>query len=72
MLSLQTKKRLNGAKRSKTMWLALILVVLGALMDSSIYLQALLEPKYFSMFMLVLAVVLAVLRFRTTKPLDDL
>jgi len=47
------------------------LAVFGAIMDSSPYLERLLEPQYFSMFMLFLAISVAVLRIYTIQPLGE-
>ena len=65
------KAMLRGARRSKTMWLSLALVVFGALGDASAYLQGLLTPKAFNATMIILGVLIAVLRIVTTKPLDE-
>lgn len=62
---------LRGVRRSKTMWLSIILVTFGALGDASIYLQGLLTPQVFNATMIILGVLIAVLRVVTTKPLDE-
>ena len=65
------KAMFRGAKRSKTMWLSVALIVFGALGDASAYLQGLLTPKVFNATMIILGVLVAVLRVLTTKPLDE-
>lgn len=64
-------KTLRGACKSKTMWLSMSLVVLGAIADASAYLDDLLSPKVFSATMVVVGVLSAILRVVTTKPLDE-
>ena len=41
------KALLRGARRSKTMWLSVALIVFGALGDASMYLQGLLTHKVY-------------------------
>lgn len=62
---------MKGALKSKTMWLSVALVVFGALIDASVYLQNVLTPKAFSLTMIVLGVLVAILRLLTTKPLSE-
>lgn len=56
--------------RSKTMWFSLALVVLGALMDNFSYIQDLIDPKYYGFGYIVIGVIVATLRFVTTKPIE--
>ena len=56
--------------RSKTLWFSLALVVFGALMDNLQYLQDIVDPKYYGGIMIAVGVIVAVLRFVTTQPLD--
>ena len=62
---------MKGAFKSKTMWLSAALVVFGALIDTSVYLQNVLTPKEFSLTMIILGVLVAILRVITTKPLNE-
>ena len=57
-------------RRSKTMWFSLFLVILGALMDNFSYLQPLLDPKWYGLLLIAVGIVVAILRFLTTKPLE--
>lgn len=57
------------AHRSKTMWFSLLLVILGALFDLFPTLQAVLEPKYYSISLVVIGMVVAVLRYLTKEPI---
>ena len=56
--------------RSKTMWFSLALVVLGALMDNFSYIQNLIDPKYYGFGYIVIGIIVATLRFVTTKPIE--
>lgn len=60
-------KRLS---RSKTLWFSLALVVFGALMDNLTYLQTVVDPQYYGGIMIFVGVIVAVLRFVTSQPLD--
>ena len=57
--------------RSKTLWFSLALVVFGALMDNLQYLQSTIDPQYYGGIMIFVGVIVAVLRFATTQPLDN-
>jgi len=56
-------------RHSKTMWFSLALVVLGALFDLFPTLQAILDPKYYSISLVVIGLVVAVLRALTKDPI---
>lgn len=56
-------------RHSKTMWFSLILVVLGALFDLFPTLQAILDPRLYSVGLVVIGVVVAVLRYLTKDPI---
>jgi len=56
-------------RQSKTMWFSLALVVLGALFDLFPTLQAILDPKYYSISLVIIGVVVAILRAITKEPL---
>jgi hypothetical protein len=57
--------------KSKTMWFSLALVVFGALMDNFSYLQNLIGPKYYGIGYILIGVIVGILRFVTTQPLED-
>lgn len=57
---------MKRARRSKTMWFALLLVVLGALMDNLSYIQHLIAPEYYGVIVIAIGVVVAILRYITT------
>lgn len=57
---------MKRARRSKTMWFALALVILGALMDNLSYIQHLIAPEYYGLVMIGIGIIVAILRFITT------
>jgi hypothetical protein len=56
--------------RSKTMWFSFALVVFGALFDNFTYLQSVIDPQYYGVLLVAIGVIVAVLRFLTTKPIE--
>ena len=57
---------MKRARKSKTMWFALALVILGALMDNLSYLQSIIDPQYYGLIMIAIGIIVAILRFITT------
>lgn len=57
--------------KSKTLWFSILLIIFGALMDSSAYLQTLLDPKIYSVIMILIGVIVGALRALTTVPLNQ-
>jgi hypothetical protein len=58
-------------RKSKTMWFALILVILGFVADNFNYVQNVIDPQYYGISYIVIGVVVAILRFITTQPLSE-
>lgn len=58
---------MKRARNSKTMWFALLLVILGALMDNLSYLQSIIDPQYYGVIMIAIGIVVAILRFISTE-----
>jgi hypothetical protein len=56
-------------RHSKTMWFSLALVILGALFDLFPTLQAILDPRFYSLSLVFIGVLVAILRFVTTEPI---
>ena len=56
-------------RQSKTMWFSLALVIFGALFDLFPTLQSILDPKYYSISLVVIGLVVAVLRALTKDPI---
>jgi len=59
------------AHRSKTLWFSFLLVVFGALFDNFSYLQSVISEKYYGILLVVIGLIVAILRFLTTGPIDD-
>lgn len=57
--------------KSKTMWFSLLLVIFGALMDNITVLQSVIPSQYYGLVLAGIGIIVAVLRFLTTKPLDE-
>ena len=62
---------MRGAMRSKTMWLGLALAILGVVYDNFSYVQNIIDPRFYGIFLIIIGIVVAVLRFMTTLPLDE-
>jgi len=65
------RRRTRGAMHSKTMWFSLALVILGALYDNFSYIEQLINPRLYGVLLICIGIVVAVLRFVTTMPLED-
>ena len=57
--------------KSRTMWFSLALVVFGALFDNFSYVQDIIDPRYYGVCLITIGIIVAVLRFITTQPLDE-
>ena len=58
------------AHKSKTMWFSLALVIFGALFDNFSYVQNLIDPRYYGVSIIAIGIIVAVLRFITTEPIE--
>lgn len=56
---------------SKTMWFSLALMILGVVYENFNYVQNIIDPKLYGIILIGIGIVVAVLRFITTLPLDD-
>lgn len=65
------KRRTRGAMHSKTMWFSLALMVLGVVFDNFSYVQNLIDERWYGPILIAIGVIVAVLRFITTMPLED-
>ena len=65
------KRTVKGAMHSKTMWFSFALVVLGVVYDNFSYIENLIDPRLYGVFLIFIGIVVAVLRFITTMPLED-
>ena len=59
------------AMRSKTMWFSLTLVVFGAFEMYFPYLRENIQPEYYGLIFMAIGVIVAILRFVTTLPLEE-
>ena len=57
-------------RQSKTMWFSLLLVIFGALFDNLSYVQNIIDPRYYGLLLITIGVIVAVLRFVTSKPIE--
>jgi len=57
--------------KSRTMWFSFALVVVGALADNLPALQAFINPQVYAYTLVTIGIICAILRFLTTKPLDE-
>ena len=55
---------------SKTMWFSLALVILGVVYDNFSYVEKLIDPRLYGVVLINIGIVVAILRFVTTLPLD--
>jgi hypothetical protein len=62
---------MRSAMKSKTIWLGLALVILGAMYDNFSYVQNLIHPQWYGVIIVAIGVAVAVLRFVTTLPIED-
>ena len=58
------------ARKSKTMWFSLALMIFGAIFDNFSYVQNIIDPKYYGASLIAIGVIVAVLRFVTSKPIE--
>ena len=65
-------EKIKRCHRSKTMWWSLLLVVLGAIADNLSYLQSQIDERYYGIIVMGIGIITAVLRWNTTKPLEDM
>lgn len=65
------RRKTRGAMHSKTMWFSLALMILGVVYDNFSYVQNIIDPRFYGIILIAIGVVVAVLRFVTTLPLDE-
>ena len=53
------------------MWFSFALVVFGALEAGFPYLQSVIKPEYYGSILVVIGIIVAILRYVTTQPLDN-
>lgn len=65
------RRRTRGVMRSKTMWFSLALMVLGVIFDNFSYVQNLIDERWYGPILITIGVIVAILRFVTSMPLED-
>lgn len=60
-----------GMMHSRTMWFSLALVILGVVYDNFSYIENLIHPRLYGVLLIFIGIVVAILRFVTTLPLDE-
>jgi hypothetical protein len=53
------------------MWFSLALVILGVIYDNFMYVQNIIDPRLYGILLIAIGIIVAILRFITTLPLDD-
>lgn len=53
------------------MWFSLALMILGVIYDNFSYVQNIIDPRFYGIILIAIGIVVAVLRFVTTLPLDE-
>jgi len=64
------RRTTRGAMHSKTMWFSLALVILGVVYDNFSYVENIINPRLYGVLLIAIGIIVAVLRFITTLPLD--
>lgn len=70
-IRLNMRRKTRGAMRSKTMWFSLALVILGVVYDNFSYVENIIDPKLYGVLLIAIGIIVAILRFVTTLPLDE-
>ena len=65
------RRKTRGAMHSKTMWFSLALVILGVVYDNFSYVENIIDPHLYGILLIAIGIIVAVLRFVTTLPLED-
>jgi len=68
---MRMSRRMRGVMHSKTMWLAIMLAMLGAAYDNFSYVQNIIDPQWYGVLLIIIGGAVAVLRVLTTLPLDE-
>ena len=56
---------------SRTMWFSLALVILGVVYDNFSYVENIIDPRLYGVLLIAIGIIVAILRFITTMPLED-
>jgi len=64
-------RNMRCVMRSRTMWLAIAVAILGAAYENFSYVQNILDPRWYGVLLMGIGIAVAVLRVLTTLPLDE-
>lgn len=53
------------------MWFSLALVIFGAIYDNFSYVQNIIDPRLYGVLLIAIGIIVGILRFITTGPLED-
>ncbi len=53
------------------MWFSFALVILGVVYDNFSYVENIIDPRLYGVVLISIGIVVAILRFVTTMPLDE-
>lgn len=65
------RRKTKGVMHSKTMWFSFALVILGVVYDNFSYVENLIDPRLYGIVLIIIGIVVAILRFVTTLPLEE-
>lgn len=65
------RRRSRSVMRSKTMWFSFALVILGVVYENFSYVQNIIDPRLYGIFLIIIGIIVAILRFITVMPLED-
>lgn len=65
------RRKARGAMHSRTMWFSLALVILGVVYDNFSYVQNIIDPRLYGILLIAIGIIVAILRFVTSGPLED-
>ena len=63
-------RRAKRPMHSRTMLFAFGVDVLGVVYDNFMYVQNIIDPRFYGILLICIGIIVAVLRFLTTLPLD--
>jgi hypothetical protein len=53
------------------MWFSFALVILGVVYENFSYVQNIIDPRLYGIFLIIIGIIVAILRFITVMPLED-
>lgn len=65
-------RKLKALHKSKTMWWSLIVAILGVISENLSYFHDDLGDRTYGLILMGIGIITAILRWNTTKPLEDM